>query len=244
MSESVAFRSVDFLYEHSKDAYEVIITFYGGEPLLNFELIKAIVMYSKNKFKTKSVSYNMTTNGSILNDDIISFLIEYDFSLLISLDGDEEIQNQHRKYLHDGGSTFDAVWNNVKTIKDNYPSYFNSNISFNSVFLRDESSENVFKFFESNGILKSMVNIRSADLNGIDYTYSLISLNENQNISENFQDKFINILKSFNNKNRITKEWHHNGPCVPVARRLFVNAEGNFSHVKKSIVNHPVYLEI
>jgi len=233
MNEDMAYRSVDFLFEHSKDAHEVTITFYGGEPLLNFELIKSTVLYSNRKFKTKPVSYNMTTNGSLINDKFIDFLIDYNFSLLISLDGDESTQNRHRKYSHDGGSTFNVVWNNIMKIRDSHPSYFDSNVSFNSVILQDENPEDVMNFFTSNGISKSAVSIRNADLNGIDYTHTLIPLNEYEKSNESFEDKFKYMLKCFNDKNKILSEWHHNGPCVPVARRLFVNTEGNFFPCEK-----------
>ena len=73
MDKETAYRSVDFLYTHSKDAFDITITFYGGEPLLNFDLIKATVHYASNKFYTKSVSYNITTNASLMNAEIIHF---------------------------------------------------------------------------------------------------------------------------------------------------------------------------
>lgn len=67
MDSETALRSVDYLYEHSKDAFEVTITFYGGEPLLNFSLIKIVVDYAVNKFKTKKVVFNMTMNASLID---------------------------------------------------------------------------------------------------------------------------------------------------------------------------------
>lgn len=110
MSEHVAHRSIDFLFDHSLDAPEVSITFYGGEPLLNFDLISSVVAYSRNKFKTKIVRYNMTTNASLINDEVMEFFIQNNFSILVSLDGGPEEQNNHRKYALNGGDTFHDVF--------------------------------------------------------------------------------------------------------------------------------------
>lgn len=233
MTEEVAYQSIDFLFDHSKDATEIAITFYGGEPLLNFELIKKIVLYANKKFKTKIVSYNMTTNASLLNNEIISFLVKNNFSLLISLDGNENIQNFHRKYLSDGRATFADVWRNISLIKDNYSNYFNSNVNFNSVVLPDENPSKVICFFKEHNIPKTAIRISNADLSGIDYTrVKYIEKAYGYNFLD-FDENFRDFLERLKSKNMLSTEWHHNGPCVPAARRLFVSIDGNFYPCEK-----------
>lgn len=233
MEMDTAFTSVDYLFDHSKDAFEVTITFYGGEPLLNFELIKLTVDYAINKFKTKNVVFNMTTNASLLNEETIEFLVKNRFVLLISLDGDYKMQNLHRRYRNNGEGTFNLVWKNIMRIKEKYPEYFNSNVSFNSVILQDENPENTLRFFKKNGISETAVTIRRADMNGIDYHVSSISLfgipNDNIIDSSIYND----YLDRYSDKNHIPQIWHHNGPCVPAVRRLFVNADGEFYPCEK-----------
>lgn len=233
MSTETAFRSVDFLYEHSKDAFEVTITFYGGEPLLNFELIKSTVQYANNKFKTKEVMFNMTTNASILNNEIIDFLVENKFYLLISLDGKRETQNLHRKYLNNGKNTFDPVWKNITNIRKKHPLYFASHIQFNAVVLQDENPNDVLMFFEKNNISKETVHIRRADMNGIDYYISPISLKNNTENNILIEDMYKTALEHYLDKSAISNQWHHNGPCIPAVRRLFVNADEEFYPCEK-----------
>lgn len=62
-----------------------MISFYGGEPLLEMKLIHEIIAYANKVFKGKNIRYNMTTNATLLNDEIVKFLYENDISITISL---------------------------------------------------------------------------------------------------------------------------------------------------------------
>lgn len=233
MTDEVAYKSINFLYEHSKDATDVSVTFYGGEPLLNFELIKKVVLYANNRFKTKAISYNMTTNASLITDTIESFLVEHNFSLLISLDGNEKIQNFHRKYSSNGGGTFENVWKKILSIKKHYPDYFKSNVNFNAVILPDEDPTEVISFFEKHNISKAAITRSNADLSGIDYNHSKYTKNPYGYNYLEFEEKYRDFWERFKNKKMISKEWHHDGPCVPAARRLFVSTDGDFYPCEK-----------
>ena len=233
LNEDIAYKSIDFLFEHSKDAKEIAITFYGGEPLLNFEIIKKVVNYANLKFESKPVIYNMTTNASLINEEITSFWVENNFSVLISLDGDEAIQNRHRRYLSDGGATFKDVWNHVLELRNNFPDYFYSHISFNAVIMPDENPGRVKDFFEKNNIPKTMLTTNYADLTGIDYFSTSLVKNEEVYSKECFDEEFRDIIERFRNKDKLLTKWHHSGPCVPAARRLFITTDGNFYPCEK-----------
>ena len=233
MDVNTAHRSIDFLFEHSKDATEIAITFYGGEPLLNFELIKSVVSYANRRFKFKPIFYNMTTNASLLNHSIISFLVENRFSLLISLDGNEDTQNYHRKYYSDGGATFNVVWNNVLYIREKYPEYFDMYVRFNAVALPDESTEAVISFFENNNISKASITISDADLSGIDYRVTKLHLDNREQNYISFEKNYKELINRLESKDKLPSKWHHSGPCVPAARRLFISTEGDFYPCEK-----------
>ena len=117
----------------------VIIGFYGGEPLLNMKLIKETIAYveslSINNLKFK---YNMTTNAMLL-DRYIDFLVQKDFTLLISLDGNE-YQSGYR-VDRNGNSSFKQVTKNIKKVKDSYPTFFEKNVNFNAVLHNRNSIE-------------------------------------------------------------------------------------------------------
>ena len=117
MSWEIAKKSIDFLFDHSSDSERIHISFYGGEPFLNFELIKKIVSYTESKFFTKAVEFAATINGSILSDSIIDYIIDNKFKIAISLDGPKKIQDRHRKFDSDGSGTFDTVFGNIMRLK-------------------------------------------------------------------------------------------------------------------------------
>ena len=152
MSWEIARKAIDYLYNHSSNASEISIYFYGGEPLLNFTLIKKIVSYTQKIFKIKNVKYGMTINGSIMTDEMIDFFIEYDFHIAMSFDGNKDVQNKHRKFSSSGGGTFDVVSQNVEKIKSVNPLYFEQQISVMPVIFDDEDFEEVEKYFLDRGI--------------------------------------------------------------------------------------------
>jgi uncharacterized protein len=122
MSEETAFRAVDWLIINSKNSEKVNICFFGGEPLLNFPLMKKIVPYAREKAaeKGKQVTFSITTNGSVLSDKIISFLKDEKINPLISFDGPPKYQNRQRPFKGGGGS-YDMVHANVQKLRAVFP---------------------------------------------------------------------------------------------------------------------------
>ena len=117
MSKETAFKAVDFFKtiheEKVRRGYkdEPKISFYGGEPLINFELIKEIVKYVE-KIGFKNVEYLVTTNGTLMDDEVIDFLAKHHFLVGFSLDGDALNHNRNRVYS-DGDKTHDIVVSNL-----------------------------------------------------------------------------------------------------------------------------------
>ncbi|NMB78639.1 MAG: radical SAM protein [Methanomicrobiales archaeon] len=93
------------------------VGFYGGEPLLNFQLIKQCVSYFKETYPEIDALFTMTTNGTLLDREKCEFLMAHDFSIAISLDGPEAEHNRNRVY-HDGSGTFADVIKNIRPIMD------------------------------------------------------------------------------------------------------------------------------
>jgi len=131
MSPEIMKKAVDFYFSHSRENNEKHISFYGGEPLINFDLIKECIAYIKETYDG-TVEYNMTTNGTLLDKDKIKFLVENRFSLLISIDGPREIHDRYRVFKN-GKSTFDRIITNLRTFKNLYPEYYSRKVRFNTV---------------------------------------------------------------------------------------------------------------
>jgi uncharacterized protein len=91
------------------------IGFYGGEPLLNFELIKQCVSYFSTTYPNIKPQYAITTNGTLLDAEKRAFLIAHNFSIAVSIDGPREEHDRKRVY-RDGTGTFDDIMENVKPI--------------------------------------------------------------------------------------------------------------------------------
>lgn len=87
MDWETAKKSIDLFEECSTEIDEVSITFYGGEPFLNFPLIQKVIDYSNKLFTGKKVRYALTTNGTLLTDEIIDFIYKNNISVMFSIDG-------------------------------------------------------------------------------------------------------------------------------------------------------------
>lgn len=123
MSWETAKKAVDFYYDKSIDADTANISFYGGEPLLQFSLMKAVVAYSKKKFEGKKCVFSITTNATLLTKEIADFLITNEFRLAISLDGDKESNDRNRKFVSQKGSVFEKVIETLQYFYENAPEF-------------------------------------------------------------------------------------------------------------------------
>lgn len=114
MSFEIAKQAVDFYFAHNTNKDAGVISFYGGEPLLEMELIKKIVVYSEKLYEGKELRFNMTSNATLLTDEIADFLYEHNFNLTISLDGPEEVHNQSRVFADSKTGTFQCIIKNLE----------------------------------------------------------------------------------------------------------------------------------
>ncbi|MCI7238412.1 MAG: thioether cross-link-forming SCIFF peptide maturase [Anaerococcus sp.] len=110
MKKDVARSAIDFLIENSGSHYNLDIDFFGGEPLLNFDLVKDTVDYARSKEEeyNKHFNFTLTTNGMLLDDEVIDYLNENMKNVVLSLDGRKEKHDAFRKTIAGKGS-YDTV---------------------------------------------------------------------------------------------------------------------------------------
>jgi uncharacterized protein len=115
MSESTARQSVEFLLKESGQVAHV--TFFGGETLLNFPVLKSTIAYASQRAAElgKTVDFSLTTNATLLQPEIIDFLAEHEVGVTVSMDGPRDLQNKFR-VLHSGAGSYDLVAPNVKAL--------------------------------------------------------------------------------------------------------------------------------
>jgi len=121
MSREVARSAVDFILEKSKNCS---VSFFGGEPFMNFKTMKSVVEYGESKAEKHGakINWSVTTNGTIINDEITEFLSDHCISVVCSIDGDREAHNSARIFSNGKGS-YDRVRTNAeKLLSSNLPS--------------------------------------------------------------------------------------------------------------------------
>lgn len=119
MSKDVAWAALDLFFHESNNVHDLVISFYGGEPMLRFDLIKMIVPYANQKAEKlhKTVKYTMTTNGTLLTDDAIQFITENNIHNIVRLDGSRDIHDKNRAFP-DGSGSFARVFSAYNNLKE------------------------------------------------------------------------------------------------------------------------------
>lgn len=125
------------------------ISYYGGEPLLEFDLIKQLSEYAKGLSPNK-VRFGVTSNGLLLKGGVIDYLVENQFELIISIDGNEEINDAAR---HFGKGKNTSVWKiltrNLTALIQRFPDYYRTNISFHCVITDFGKIDSICDFFNT-----------------------------------------------------------------------------------------------
>src|SRR5262249_4895812 len=105
MDWETARTSVDFLFQKAGNNREVNVIFFGGEALLNFKLMREVVDYAEEQGRErgKKVDFSLTTNGTLLSDEIIDFFQAHRFGLTVSIDGPQELHDKRRFFLTNKG---------------------------------------------------------------------------------------------------------------------------------------------
>ncbi|MBQ3219157.1 MAG: thioether cross-link-forming SCIFF peptide maturase, partial [Clostridia bacterium] len=106
MSYEVGKRALDFLVENSGNRHNLEVDFFGGEPLMNFDVVKKLVAYARSieKEKNKNFRFTLTTNGVLIDDDVIEFANKEMSNVVLSLDGRKDVHDRYRVDYAGNGS--------------------------------------------------------------------------------------------------------------------------------------------
>ncbi|PVX24173.1 MAG: hypothetical protein CW691_08420 [Candidatus Bathyarchaeum sp.] len=189
MSSYVAETSVDFLLANSWRKKSLSLSFFGGEPLLNLDVIKRTVRYAKKMGKKhkKKFSFNITTNGTILNQDIMDFLVKNDFGIIISLDGPKEVNDKQRVFPN-GSGTYELVANNLEKFVKRYPK------------MRHKITIRGTITIKTKDISKSLYHLKKLG-------FSIMSLETVMTQNTEFEINDENISKIFREYNKVAKRY-------------------------------------
>ena len=106
MSYEVGKKALDFLVKSSGSRHNLEVDFFGGEPLMNFQVVKDLVAYGRSLEEPyhKKFRFTLTTNGVLLNDEILEFANREMSNLVLSIDGRKEVHDRMRPYRGGQGS--------------------------------------------------------------------------------------------------------------------------------------------
>ena len=171
MSEETAIKSLDYFFELLRQiakfnpGKKCAITFYGGEALLNFEVIKKSIEYAKSNCPVTPM-FNITTNGTLLCGEIADYLVKNEVAISVSLDGSREEHDRNRVDAMKNG-TFDTIIRNIKAFKRKYPDYHKINLT--CVYDYNSDLEENDDFFAQEEELPLVGMVSPVVENGTDY---------------------------------------------------------------------------
>lgn len=230
------------------------ISFYGGEPLLRMNIVKTCVALVSSMDLGVEVSFGMTTNGMLLEKHL-DYLVEHDFHVVISLDGNKH-DNGYR-VTRDGEESFECVLSNIEKLHVKYPSFFELNVEFSTVLHGKNNFISAVDFFSKwkkipilsqivdNGKKKhvgdfnNVWNLHKYTSEEIEdfrnrYPHASESILASRNMVNNlwkinFQDSSV-VIDSLLDKNKKL----HLGNCFLFSSRVFVSISGDIYTCEKS----------
>lgn len=257
MDFEIAKKGIDMILEHSIDAEELFFGFYGGEPLLEKELIRKCMNYVENNVEGKKIHYNITTNATLLTDDIIPLLADHKVTLLISLDGPADIHNKNRGFENSDENPHERIMKNLINLKENYPEYYKEYVSFNAVLTGKDGFSYIDSFFKNDKLFQDVKVIST--LVSDKYCKNRIRVDAEFD-EERLYSSFLNILnyvgrikkrntkllethiesidiqrkdKTFGDQYKLPECSHRAGVCVPGVHKLLLTANGYFYPCEK-----------
>ena len=139
--------TMDFLAAHSKESEEMRLDFFGGEPLMAFPMIDRGLRYLKSIAGGRRVLVTITSNGTIITDRILDFLLEHDVHLQFSIDGGRESHDRFRPYKGTQIGSFDVILGNLKKIYDRDPDYYRRRMRIKGVLTTEGVESDDREFF-------------------------------------------------------------------------------------------------
>lgn len=217
MSAETGKKALDFLVQNSGNRRNLEVDFFGGEPLLNFSVVKELTLYGEalNKKHNKNIRFTITTNGVALDDDKIDFINEHMSNVVMSLDGRKEVHDRMRPTRNQKGS-YDTVLPKFKKLlasRGNKDSFIRGTFTgYNLDFDKD-----VLHFFDEGFTSVSMepvvtdesldYAIQKEDLEGIKQSYERLAKEFLQRKRENPALQFFHFMVDLTD-----------GPCLAKKR--------------------------
>jgi uncharacterized protein len=241
MDLNIAKKSIDLLINRTKNP--LLISFYGGEPLNNMELVQNIIKYIRVSYPKKICAFSMTSNFYNA-DKYLDRIINDEIHINISFDGPKRIHDKNRK-LKNGHSTYNKIIKNLKKFNMIAPEYCKKNLRYNVTCGYPDDLPEIINFFQKN---KQFVSARISRIESKGLKRKINSDNDDNNIySFHLVSNYINSILSgkdpgilrgffdqglkriaFRSRDIIPEQLMLDGCCYPGNRKLFIDTNGTF----------------
>ncbi len=217
------------------------VEFYGGESLLELGWIKEFIAQATEAFSEKDIRFELSTNGILLNEETVEWLVRDKFHLFVSIDGIGKFHDLCRMDAR-GHGTFEKVHANLEYIKKNHPVFWESNLdlmmTLSDISLLPQISKEWSRsevFMDKMPIrISEVANIYNSDTSKIDYDvekkkYLKLVKYRVENPNEPLMEAFFNIwLAEWINRPIFKiKDAQEYPTCLPYNKKLYIDAKGN-----------------
>ena len=245
MPEKVIRSAIDDSIKCGNMNDRIVFGFYGGEPLLCFDLIKMAVSYANSKVDSKAeIDYNITTNGTLITKEIALFLRKQNFNVLVSLDGPRYIHDRFRVYANGAGS-YEKTLTGLRILLNIYPLDLHHKIGISVVVPSTKWITSVKKLWDDEPWLPKALRVQLSVLDAPDgfsmpappsdvpdsiraiwLSYIKTRTQEEPLLSGRLFDPIMAKLHQRARYDDCRERFPLNGCCIPGARRVFVQTDG------------------
>jgi uncharacterized protein len=260
-----AINFLKYIFDLKTEKTKLTISFFGGEPLININFIKKIIEEAKrlNAEKGLELEFSMTTNATLIHKHI-QFLVENNFILLISLDGNED-GHSYRTFVKNNENSSQKVVENVDMIQRNYPQYFFDKVDFNAALNNRNSVKDIYTFIynryhkiprisqlntgnispDKKVIFEKMYHSkRDSEAEYLKDESELLPITRNELISYQELSRYLkNLSINFYISNLLYLLYDQinpfpTGSCFPFQRKIFLNTHHNLLPCEKVSYKH------
>lgn len=247
MSQETALSALEFYKDHCRDCEKASVSFFGGESLIEFELIKETISKASLLFSEKPIAFNISTNGILLNNDVSKWISNHpNVSVLVTING--PTHDLYRKTINHE-PTLERIMSNIKELRRNYPAVYNRQINF---IANIPSLENILplkQFYETHlqkpPILLTNISEKNGDLKILEITKvdSIKEMSIWYELAKKYfetKDKFLDRLFRAKIKRIHERRIYEKNDeiilnnCLPFRSNCFVSADGNFNICEKN----------
>lgn len=255
MTDNIAKRSIDYILSNYRRD-EFALTFYGGEPLINFPLMKECMEYVRNRYSNIKLSYGFTTNLTLLTDEMIEFFNSFNnIDIVCSIDGPKELHDNYRKNICGEGSFDIVIENFFKLIKKFYNPDKKRGLSINCVITPPYDSDKLNKiseFFYNDLSIPKDIHCNYSYVDKGNMKFDVVATNQDtvsplENVATNdflknkedskllklISVELSRVARRFVSEDGFLEYSYLHGNCVPGQRRMYVTVDGDFKPCEK-----------